>query len=100
MGANQVMELEASNRQHRLMIELRVIEAVEEMNPTRTGSCEANSEPAGKLGVGTCHECGCLFVTYLDKTDLVLTLAQRFYYSVDSVSGQAKNDLNTPVDQP
>ena len=40
---NQVVELQASNSQHRLMIELGIIKSVEQMNSTRTRGSQADS---------------------------------------------------------
>ena len=73
--ANQVVELETSNRQHRLMIQLGVVKSVEKMNSTRTRGSQTHSEPARELGVSTCHECGGFLVAYLDEADLVLAIA-------------------------
>ena len=35
----------------------------------------------------------------MDEADLLLRLAKRLHHSVDSISGQAKDRINAPVNQ-
>jgi len=35
VGANKIVKLETCNREHRLVIKLRVVETVQEVNPAR-----------------------------------------------------------------
>ena len=48
---DQVVELKAGDRQHRLAVELGVVEAVEQMNAARAGGGQADAELAGVFGV-------------------------------------------------
>src|SRR5581483_9917235 len=73
---DQVVKMMSGDGQHRLAVELRVIEAVQEMNPARAGGGEANAETAGVLGITAGHEGGRLFMPDLDKTDALARLAQ------------------------
>ena len=56
--------------QHRLAVELGVVQAVEQMNAARAGSRQADAELAGVLGIGAGHERRRFFVAHLDEADL------------------------------
>ena len=86
------------DREHRLAVELGVVQAVEQVDPARPGGREADAQLAGELGVAAGHERGRFLVAHLDEADLVLALAQRLHDPVDAVAGQAEDDLDAPVD--
>jgi hypothetical protein len=86
MGVNQVVKLQAGDRQHRGTVELGVVESVEEMNPARPGGCKTDAELAGELGIGTGHEGSRFLVPHLDKADIPLPLAQRLHDAVDAIA--------------
>src|SRR5438132_13271535 len=81
------------------MIELGVVKSIQQMNAARSGGSQTHPQPAGELGVSTCHERGCFLVAYLNKANLVLSGAQRFHDSIDSISRKAEDDIHAPADQ-
>src|SRR5207248_6598454 len=50
-GADEVVILQSGNGQHRRLVELGVVKAIEQVNAARAGGGQANSEFAGQLGV-------------------------------------------------
>src|SRR5205814_3193160 len=75
-GVDEIVKLQAGDRQHRGAVELRVIEPVEQMNAARPRGREANAEPSGVFGVAAGHERRGLLMANLDEADLVLPRAQ------------------------
>ena len=97
MRADQVVVGHAGDREHGLPVQLRVVEAVEQMEAAGPGRREADAEPAGELRIAARHEGGRLFVAHLDEADRVLALAQRLHDAVDAVAGQAEDGIHAPV---
>ena len=73
----QVVELQAGDGEHRLAVELGVVEAVEQVDAAGPGGGEADAELAGPFGIGAGHEGRRFLVPHLDEADLVLARAQR-----------------------
>src|ERR1700728_2947854 len=69
------------------------------MNAAGAGSCDANAQAIGELGVAAGHECGSFFVAYLDETNLVFRLAKSFHNAVDAVAGKSEDSIDIPIDQ-
>ncbi len=67
VAAEAEPRLLADDRDDRLVVELGVIEAVEEVDRARPGGGEADAGFAGELGVGAGHEGGHLLVADLDE---------------------------------
>ncbi len=99
MGVDQVVELQAGDRQHRLAVQLGVIEAVQEVDAPRPRGGDADPQPAGPFGVGAGHEGRRLFVPGLDEADLVLAPPQRFDHPVHPVAGDAEHRVHAPVQE-
>src|SRR5439155_26192415 len=76
----------ADDRHDRLMVEVRVVETVEEMDRTGAGRCETDADLAGPLRVRACHEGGHLLVARLDELQLVLVALERTDDRVDPVA--------------
>ena len=93
------MVLQTGDRQHRLVVELGVVNAVEQMDSARSGGRDADAELARPFGVAARREGGDFLVPHLDEANFVLALAQRFEDSVDAVAGQSEDHLDAPVDQ-
>ena len=89
--------MHAGDRQHRLAVQLGVVEAVQQMNAAGAGGGQADAEPAGVLGVGAGHEGRGLLVPHLDEADLVLARAQRLHDAVDAVAGKSEDHVDAPV---
>src|SRR5207248_10918048 len=97
VGVKQDVVMVTRNGKHRLAVHLRVVEAVEEVDPTRAGGRQAAAEPAGKLRVSTRREGGRLLVAHLDEADLFLPLPQHLPNAVNPVPGDPKDDFDAPV---
>ena len=54
------------------VVELRVVQAVEQVDAAGPGRGQADAEPAGRLGVAGRHERGRLLVVHQDEPDPVL----------------------------
>ena len=98
-GVEQVVKLQAGNRQHRLAVEFRIIETVEQMDAAGARSGEAHTQAPGPLGIGAGIERRCFFVSHLDETDLVLASTQRLDDAVDAVARDAEDRVNFPFEQ-
>jgi hypothetical protein len=99
IGADQIVVLKTGDGEHRLTVELRVVEPVEQVDAAGPGGRQADAEAAGPLGVAAGHEGGGLFVTHLHEADRIEMGAQRLHDAVDAVARQPEHDLDTPVDQ-
>ncbi len=95
--ADEVVKLKPGNGQHRLAVELGVVESIQKMNPAGPGSGKTNSKLSCEFRVPACHKGCSLFVPHLDKTNLVLTGAERFHDPVDSIAWKTENNLYAPV---
>src|SRR5438045_1905326 len=78
VSIDQIVKMVTSDCQNRLPIELRVVEAVQQMNSTRSRRREAHTQFACVFGVAAGHESCRFFVPDLNETDAVLSRAQRF----------------------
>ena len=72
MGADQVVEGVAGDRQHRLAVALGVVEAVEQVDAAGAGGGHAHAQAAGELGIAAGGKGRRLLVTHLDESHLVL----------------------------
>jgi hypothetical protein len=78
------------------MIQLGIVEAVEQVNGSRSRSCHADADLAGVLGVGAGHK-RCLFlVPHLHKLELLLLLLKCTKNTIDTITGIAINKLDVP----
>src|SRR5207248_3356896 len=97
VGIDQVMERHPGDGEHWLAVQLGVIQAVQQMDATRSGSGQADSQLPRVLGVGAGHESSRLLMPDVDEADLVLTGPQRLHDSVDAVPREAEDDLYPPI---
>ena len=95
-GIDEIMKMMAGDRQHRLSIELGIIQAIKQMNSSGAGGGEAHPEFAGIFRITAGHERRGFFVPHLDKADFVLAFAKRFHNPVNAIAWQAKNDFHSP----
>src|SRR5581483_3601370 len=91
------MELHSGDSEHRLSIHVRVIEPIQKMNSSRTGSCNADAEPARKFRVAARHESGGFFMPDLYELDLVHLLSKRLNHAVDAVAWYSENRVHAPL---
>ena len=87
----------ADDSDDRLVVHLRVIQAVEQMNRTGAAGGHADPDGAGKLGVCRCHERGEFLVSCLNESRLILVLTQAGKQSVNAVARKSINPLDTPL---
>ena len=97
VAAERQAVLLPDDRQHRLMVGLRVVKAVQQMDRARPGGREADPEFAGEFGVRAGHERGQLLMPRLDELDLVAGPGERPDQAVDAVAGVAENPLAHPI---
>ena len=95
-AAERERALLADDRHHRLVVELGVVEAVEEVDGARPGGGEADADVASELGVAARHEGGELLVGGLDELDAV-NLVEAAEDAVDPVAGIAVDALDAVV---
>ena len=79
------------------MVELRVVQAVEQVDRARTGRGHAHAEPAGELRVADRLERAHLLVPRLDELRLVLGAAPGREDAVDAVARVGEHVLDPPV---
>jgi hypothetical protein len=96
VGMQKIVELQAGYREDRLTVELCVIEAIEKVDAARTGSADADPQLARELGIAAGHEGRRLLVAHLHEAHPILLLTKRFDQAVDSVTGDSKDDINSP----
>ena len=99
MPAERGARLLADNRQNRLVIHARVIQARQQVRSAWAGSCDAHAKFTGELGVCTGHECGHFLMACLHELDLALSPPQGTEHPVDTVARVAKNTPHTPLVQ-
>src|SRR5438552_16528946 len=76
VGADEVVKWHPGDREHRLSVELRVVEAVQKMNTAGPGCREADAETSRELRVAARHEGRGLFMTQLHEADRISFLTQ------------------------
>src|SRR5947208_11272926 len=99
MSAQCGSRLLAHDRDHRLMVELSVVQAIQEMDGARTGGREAHTHLTGELGVPAGHERRHLLMPYLNKIELIPRSTQRTHDAVDTIAGVAEEALHAPFAQ-
>ena len=88
----------ADDGDHRLMVELGVIQAVEQMDGARAGSGQADADFTGELGMAGGHEGRHFLVPRLDEGYLVLA-AKGADNAVDAIAGVAEDAFHAPFVQ-
>jgi hypothetical protein len=86
VGVDEVVVRHARDGQHRLAVELGVVQAVEQVDATRTGRGQAHPEAPRELRVRARHEGGRLLVADLHEPDPVTARAQGLHDRVDPVA--------------
>src|SRR5947209_3107726 len=89
----------ADEREHGLVVELRVVQAVQEVDRAGARRREADADLAGPLGVRAGHERGHLLMAHLDELDLVGELLEGADDRVDPVARIAVDATHTVVVQ-
>ena len=100
MRAKSGSRLLADDGDHRHVIHLRVIQAVQQMDRARPRRRVAKPDLAGELGVRGRHEGGHLLMPHLDVLHFVLGPFQRHVEAADAIAGIAVDALQAPLVQP
>jgi hypothetical protein len=100
MAAQRSTRLLSDNRQHRLMIHLRVVEAIQRVDGAWARGGQAYTEIAGEFRVAIGHKRGLLLVLHLDEIELVASAIERADEAVDAVTGISKDALYPPGGEP
>jgi hypothetical protein len=82
---------------NRLVVELRVVEPVEELDGTGARGGDADARLAGELGVRACRVSRDHLVADLDELGLPAELAKRAHESRDAVARVAVDALGAPL---
>ena len=69
IAAERRARLLADDGHHRLVIHLRVVKSIEQMDRARAGRGQTNADFAGELGMRARHERRHFFVPHLDEFD-------------------------------
>ena len=91
VAAEAGARLLADDRQHRLVVELGVVEAVEQVDRAGPRGGQADAELAGELGVGARHERGHLLVAHLDELGAARAVARALERADDAVDAVARD---------
>jgi hypothetical protein len=87
------------DRHHRHMIQLRVVQAVQQMDRARPTRGHAHAHPAGELRIPDCREGGHLLMPGLHESWFVVRFPERGDNSVDTVARIGEHLLDIPVPQ-
>ena len=99
-GAQHRGFLHAGDREHRHVIELGVVEAVEQVDAAGAGRGQADADLPGRLGVGGRHERGGLLVVDQHELHPVLMAAEALHDPVDAVARDPEDGVHAPVCEP
>src|SRR5947209_19282036 len=91
--------MESGERQHRLAVQLGIIETIQQMNTAWSRGSQADSKAVCVFSVGAGHERGRFFMAHLNKADFIAPGAEGLHDAVNAVTGQAKNYLDAPIVQ-
>ena len=84
------------DRDHRLMVELGVVEAVQKMDRARARGRHADAGLAGELGMRAGHEGRDLLMRHLDELEAILRAVEGAQDAVDAIPGIAVDPLRPP----
>jgi hypothetical protein len=96
LAAERRARLLSDDRDNRLMIHLRVIEAIQEMDRARAGGRETDADFSGELGMRARHERGHFLVAHLHKLHQVAGAIQRAHDSVNAIAGKSVDAVDAP----
>ena len=87
----------AHDRDDRLVVHLRVVEAVEKVDRAGARGCDADADLARELRVRARHERAQLLVARLDELDAPRVAAEGAHQAVDAVAGVREDALDPPL---
>src|SRR5918995_3241148 len=86
MRSDRRASLLSNDGEHRLMVKLCVIEAVQKMDGARTGGGDTDTDLPRELCFGTGHQAGHLLMPYLNEVDSALCLCKGADQASDPVA--------------
>src|SRR4051812_30720882 len=98
MRSDQVMISVSGDGQDGLPVKLRVVESVKQVNAAGTGGCNAYAQPSGEFRIAARGERSGFLVANLNEPQLLLIFAQRLEDAIDSVAGEPKDGVHSPID--
>ena len=69
MCADEIVKGVPGNRQDRLSVEFRVVQAVEQVNATGSGRRQTDAQPPSKFRIATGRERGRFLMSHLNQPD-------------------------------
>src|SRR2546423_4925381 len=81
------------------MANFSIKKTIKKVNPAGPGCRKATPNPAGELGISTRHKSGALFMTHLNKSNLLVMCAQGLHDSVDTISRKPEYEFDAPINQ-
>ena len=91
--------LDPGDGQHGDVVQLGVVQAIDQVEPSRARGCKAYPQPAGRLAVAGRHEGRRLFVVNQEEPDAVLVAAKALHDPVDAIAGKSEDCVDAPVDE-
>jgi hypothetical protein len=80
----------------RLVIELRVVQPVQQMDRAGAGRGQTDAHVSGELRMRAGHDRGHLFVAHLHEVHVAVRALERAHDSVDAVAGISVDAVNAP----
>ena len=93
---DQVVVGHSGDCEHRLPVELRIVQTVQQVDAAGSGGGDTDAEAAREFGIPACHECGSFFVPHLNEAHGIALLPERLHDPVDAVTWQAKDCVDAP----
>ena len=97
--ADEVMEGVSGDGKHGMAIAFRVVESIQQVDAPGSGGCYAHAKPARVLRIPARCKGRRFLVPDLNEADLFLIRAECLEYSVDTISRQAEDGVDSPFDQ-
>ena len=97
VGAERHPLLLADDRDDGRVVELRVVEAVQQVDRARPGGRHADADLAGELRVAARHERGHLLVARLDELGIAVGAVERAEEAVDAVARDSRRCGGRPT---
>jgi hypothetical protein len=80
-----------------LVVHLRIVKTVQQVNGTRPAGGHADADRAGEFSMSRCHERRKFLVPGLDESRFVSILSQARGDAIDTVAGESVDAFDTPL---
>src|SRR5438874_1479740 len=92
MCVDEIMKLEAGNREHGGTVQLGIVKTIQEVDAARSRSGDTDAKLARQLRISCGRKCRSLLMTDLHKLQILPALSEGLDDAVDSVAGDAEDD--------